>query len=271
MCAVEQVASVNAGKSTLGSMNDTTEQLSPRLRPLMEASGNASVLGRFERSRNMEYAVWCCPTTIDGIPMNTATSERVLLARCEVGDHVAFMELIRRSSPVALRAIRNIARNPADVEDVMQDTVVNAFKGLPSFNQQSKFSTWLTRIAINSALMLVRRRQNSIEISFGESSSRPLQFADHRINPEQALIRDQSINIIRRAVQTLPSTLREYVEQRCLEELPHREAALSLGISLAAGKARSFRARQRLQCLLASCRDRPGKKWRVTRHCLPPV
>jgi len=192
--------------------------------------------------------------------MNSATLERVLVARCKAGDHVAFMELIRQSSPVALRAIRNIARNPADVEDVMQDTIVNAFKGLRSFNQQSKFSTWLTRIAINSALMLVRRRKNSIEISLEESTSRPFQFADHGINPEQALIRDQSINLIRRAVHTLPSTLREYVEQRCLEELPHREAASSLGISLAAGKARSFRARQRLQCLLASRRGQPGMK-----------
>src|SRR5215813_6356527 len=134
--------------------------------------------------------------------MNSATPERVLVARCKAGDHVAFMELIRRSSPVALRAIRNIAHNPADVEDVMQDTFVNAFKGLRSFNQQSKFSTWLTRIAINSALMLVRRRKN-VEISLEESTSRPFQFADHRINPEEALIRDQSINIIRRAVHTL--------------------------------------------------------------------
>lgn len=184
--------------------------------------------------------------------MNSVIPEHVLVARCKVGDHVAFMELIQRSSPAALRAIRNIARNPADVEDVMQDTVVNAFKGLRSFNQQSKFSTWLTRIAINSALMLLRQRKNIIEISLEHGSSKPLQFVDHRINPEQALIRDQSINIIRRAVHTLPSTLREYVEQRCLEELPHREAALSLGISLAAGKARSFRARQRLQCLFAS-------------------
>jgi len=201
--------------------------------------------------------------------MNGITPEHVLVARCKVGDHFAFMELIRRSSPAALRAIRNIARNPADVEDVMQDTVVNAFKGLRSFNQQSKFSTWLTRIAINSALMLLRQRKNIIEISLEESISRPMQFADHRSNPEQALIREQSIKVVRRAVTALPSSLREYVEQRCLEELPHREAASSLGISLEAGKSRSLRARLRLQSLLASRRRRPGMKLRMTRQCQP--
>src|SRR5277367_5151107 len=97
--------------------------------------------------------------------MNTATTERVLLERCKAGDHAAFVELIQQSSPVARRAIRAIARNPADVDDVMQDTIVNAFLGLRSFKQRSKFSTWLTRIAINNALMLLRRRKSKGEIS----------------------------------------------------------------------------------------------------------
>lgn len=202
--------------------------------------------------------------------MNTTTSERVLVARCKAGDDFAFMELIRRSSPVALRGIRNIARNPADVEDVMQDTVVDAFEGLRSFDQRSAFSTWLTRIAINNALMLLRRRKGKIVISFDEGDSTPLQIADHRINPEQALIREQSNGIIRRAVHALPSCLRAYVEQRCLQELPHREAASSLGISLAAGKSRALRARKRLQFLLASRHGRPTVKLNVP-HCGPSV
>ena len=198
--------------------------------------------------------------------MNTATSERVLVTRCKAGDHVAFMELIRRSSPAALRAIRNIARNPADVDDVMQDTIVNAFNGLRSFDQRSTFSTWMTRIAINNALLLLRRRKTNKEISLEESDDGPLQVPDHRIGPEQALIRNQSIEILRRTVQALPSSLRDYVERRYLEELPHSEAASSLGISLSAGKSRSLRARRRLQDLLNSRRSRPTSKLHVTRH-----
>jgi RNA polymerase sigma-70 factor, ECF subfamily len=191
-------------------------------------------------------------------PMSTATPERMLVARCKAGDDAAFTELIRRSSPIALRAIRTIAHNAADIEDVMQDTVVNAFNKLSSFDQRSKFSTWLTRIALNNALLLLRRRRNKIEISLDsdgdESDCKHFQLADNRIGPEQALVRQQSIGIVRNAVHSLPSSLREYVEQRYLEELPHREAASSLGISLAAGKSRSLRARRRLLSLLASRR-----------------
>jgi RNA polymerase sigma-70 factor (ECF subfamily) len=214
----------------------------------------------------MEYAASRCTLTIDGIPMNTVTSERVLVARCKAGDHSAFVELIGRSSPAALRAIHKITRNSADADDVMQDTVVNAFNGLPSFDQRSTFSTWLTRIAINNALLLLRRRKHNKEISFEESDDSPLQVADHRISPEQMLIRNQSIEVVRRAIQAMPSALRDYVEQRYLQELPHSEAASSLGISLSAGKSRSLRARQRLQCLLVSRRSRSTLKLHVTKH-----
>lgn len=158
--------------------------------------------------------------------MNTETSERILVVRRKAGDDFAFTELIRRNSPSALRVIRNIARNPADVEDVMQDTVVDAFEGLPSFDQRSAFSTWLTRIAINNALMLLRRRKGKIEISLDQSDSTPLQVADHKIDPEQALIREQTNGGIRRAVRARPSSLRAYVERRCLQELPHRESSI---------------------------------------------
>jgi RNA polymerase sigma-70 factor (ECF subfamily) len=95
----------------------------------------------------------------------------------------------------------------------MQDTVVDAFRGLGSFNQRSAFSTWLTRIAINNALLLIRGQKGKLEISFdGPDNGRPLQIADHRINPEQALIREQSNRTARRAVRALPSSLRAYVE-----------------------------------------------------------
>ena len=221
-------------------------------------------------SRNMEYTGPNHPTIVDTRPVYTGTPERVLVASCKAGDQAAFMELIRRSSPTALRSIRAIAPTAADVEDVMQDTIVDAFKGLRSFDQRSAFSTWLTRIAINNSLMLLRRRRGKLEISLEESDNTPFQLADHRISPEQALIREQSNKIIRRAVQALPSSLREYVEHRCLRELPHRDAASSLGITVAAGKSRSLRARKRLQFLLAAGRGRPIVKSNLVQHCGAP-
>jgi RNA polymerase sigma-70 factor, ECF subfamily len=205
--------------------------------------------------------------------ISTATPERALVARCRAGDHAAFTELIRRSLPIALRKIRAIAHNDADVEDVMQDTLINALKGLRSFNHKSKFSTWLTSIAVNNALLLLRRRRNKIDISLDsdseEGDGKHPQLADHRIDPEQALIREQSIGIVRSAIHSLPSSLREYVEQHFLKELPHKEAASTLGISLAAGKSRSLRARRKLHSLLTSRRVRLTVKPHVEERYQP--
>ena len=195
--------------------------------------------------------------------LSTATAERLLVARCKAGDHAAFVELVQQSSPTARRAIRSIACNAADVEDVMQDTVIAAFKGLRSFNERSKFSTWLARIAINNALMLLRRRKTRSEISFDadiEEAHREIpQLVDNSISAEQFLIREQSNQVVRKAVRALPRTLREYVELHCLQELSPRETAAFLGISLAAGKARLFHARRKLARSLTSLRSRPAE------------
>src|SRR5215813_10168645 len=192
----------------------------------------------------------------------TATAERLLVARCKAGDHAAFAELIQRGSHTARRAIRSIACNAADVEDVMQDTVIAAFRGLRSFNERSRFSTWLARIAINNALMLLRRRKNRSEISFDadvEVHREIPQLVDNTISAEQFLILEQSNHVVRKAVRALPRTLREYVELHCLQELSTGEAAAFLGISLAAGKARLFHARRKLARLLTSLRSQAAE------------
>lgn len=195
--------------------------------------------------------------------LSTATTERLLVARCKGGDHAAFVELVQQSSPTARRAIRSIACNAADLEDVMQDTLIAAFKGLRSFNERCKFSTWLTRIAINNALMLLRRRKTRSEIDFdadiGETHREIPQLVDNAIGAEQFLIRKQSNQLVRKAVRALPRTLREYVELHCLQELSPRETAAFLGISLAAGKARLFHARRKLSRSLTSLRSRSAE------------
>lgn len=201
-----------------------------------------------------------CLITLDGTPMNTATTtEQALVERCKAGDHAAFEELIRQSSSIARRAIRAITRNPADVDDVMQETSLKAFQALRFFDQRSKFSTWLTRIAINNALMLLRRQKNKREISLDadaeERDTTTFVHADNTLDPEQALIRDQSIQIIRNAVHSLPRTLREYAERCCIQDMSSEEASSSLRIALGTGKSRYFRARQRLRSSLLGFRS----------------
>src|SRR5262249_22891397 len=181
----------------------------------------------------------------------------------KAGDHTAFAELIKQGSPTARRAIRSIACNAADVEDVMQDTAIAAFKGFRSFNECSKFSTWLARIAINHAFMLLRRGKSRSRISFDadtEATYREIpHFVENTISAEQFLIREQSNQLVRKAIRSLPRTLREYVELHCLQELSSTETAAFLGISLAAGKARLFHARRKLARSLTSLRSRPAE------------
>ena len=185
-----------------------------------------------------------------------ARSERILLEQCRAGDHAAFTELVRQNSAMALRAVRAIAPNPADVDDIMQETLLNAYKGLRRFNEQAKFSTWLTRIAINNALVVLRRRKRRMETSLeGEGNGgvkKTAQFVDVRMDVEAEFMRNETELLIRRAMNTLPAHLRLYAHGRFLEERSHDELSASLGISVAAGKSRSLRARQRLEAPLAS-------------------
>jgi RNA polymerase sigma-70 factor, ECF subfamily len=182
-------------------------------------------------------------------------SERVLIAQCKAGDHTAFTELLQRNSSVAIRAIRSIALNPADVDDIMQETFLQAYRHVNGFNERSKFSTWLTRIAINNALMLLRRQKRQMEVALDadpdDSENKVIQLRDERPNPEQFAIQSQSIAKIREAVSALPAEFGIYVRRRFLEELPHREVVKSLGITLAAGKSRCMRARGKLESRLA--------------------
>lgn len=197
-----------------------------------------------------------------GTVMIRAISERALVAQCKTGDHAAFTELIRRNSPVAIHTIRCMVSNPADAEDIMQDTLLKAYRGVDCFNGHSKFSTWLTRIAINSALMHFRSRKNRIEVSLDweadEGEGQTFQVADSKVDPEESLMRDQAVSVIRNAVHALPISLRQYASRRYLEELSHEQVASSLGISLAAGKSRSLRARQRLESSLGHIFKRPA-------------
>jgi RNA polymerase sigma-70 factor, ECF subfamily len=183
--------------------------------------------------------------------MNTSRTEHELVARSKNGDHVAFTELIRKSSPIALRAIGRVTYNHADAEDILQDALLKAFSKLGQFNEQSAFSTWLTRIAINNAFMVLRRMRNQREISLSTDSGEDgsclacLPIASGT-DPEKIYLRDRAIKIVRDAIQRLPSPLRQHAEWRCLEEQSHKDVASSLGITVASCKSRILRAKRRL-------------------------
>jgi len=142
-------------------------------------------------------------------PVCGSAVEHELIVRSKRGDHAAFAELVRINSPIALRAIRPMMYNPADAEDVLQETLLKAYAKLESFDERSAFSTWLTRIAINNALMLLRRMRYQREVSLNTEPGEGNDYIAHPAltsgtDPEKTYMRTRSVTIVREAVRRLP-------------------------------------------------------------------
>jgi RNA polymerase sigma-70 factor, ECF subfamily len=173
--------------------------------------------------------------------------EEKLVAAAQIGHTAAFDELCRRHADKILHIAHRITRNCEDAEDVVQESFLKAFIHLKSFDGRSRFSTWLTRIAINSALMSLRKNRRSREIPLEESieSSEPRcrEFADPALNPERLLAEHERETILRNAIAKLRPRIREAIEIHQLQERSLEDTAKALGISLAAAKGRLFQAR----------------------------
>jgi RNA polymerase sigma factor (sigma-70 family) len=177
----------------------------------------------------------------------TLDDER-LVGAAKIGHKAAFDELSRRHAKKIFHVAHRITRNRQDAEDVVQESFVRAFIHLKSFDGRSRFSTWLTRIAINSALMSLRKNRRSPEVPMEEriEPSEPWhqQFADPdpSLNPEKRFAKHERETILRRAISKLRPRMREVVEIH-LQEYSLNDTANALGISLNAAKGRLFHAR----------------------------
>jgi RNA polymerase sigma-70 factor (ECF subfamily) len=193
----------------------------------------------------------------------TALSEAALVAMAKLGDSNAFVELSRRHSDRILRMIYQITRNWHDAEDALQDAVLRAFSHLKDFQEKSSFSTWLTRIAINSALMMLRKKRGCYEIPFDGSEESGENYERWELkspaeNPESRLARKEREELLRDAILQLPRLLREVVELRQAREYSTGEIAQALGISVPAVKSRLSRARLTLRTALLPANSRLG-------------
>jgi RNA polymerase sigma-70 factor (ECF subfamily) len=163
----------------------------------------------------------------------------------------AFAELQQLYSRRLYSTIFRIIKNREDAEDVLQETFLRAYLALHSFEGRSSFYSWLTRIGINSALMVLRKRRARPEIvtnSTDESQDEIFHFEikDPGLNPEQLLDQRQRCANIERAIEKLDSSLRIPLKTRVVHESSLGEIAETLDISLASVKSRLFRARVRL-------------------------
>jgi RNA polymerase sigma factor (sigma-70 family) len=177
-----------------------------------------------------------------------ACSEKQLIAAAKGGEKAPFGELCERHRKQAFRVTRRITRNREDAEDAVQDCFLNAFVHLKDFDERSQFATWLTRIAINAALMKLRKNRGVQEVSMDDPnpSFEPVaqrEFRDHAPNPEESCSARERKEILNSAILGLRPRTRRVVELHHLQEHSLRETAQILGISIAAAKARMFHAR----------------------------
>lgn len=180
----------------------------------------------------------------------SARDEELLLA-ARNGSQAAFAELQKIYSHRLYARILSITRNREDAEDALQDTFFYAYRALSSFEGRSRLSSWLTRIAINSALMILRKRRIHPETSFeqqsaAEDESSWFDVRDSALNPEQVYDQQQRCDAVMRAIRRLDPKLRHAMSIRVSQDNSMREIAHSLGVSSASVKARLHRARKRL-------------------------
>jgi len=184
------------------------------------------------------------------------SDELALVQAAQKGDLEAFSELVNRYDRNIFRIAQHITHNEDDAQDVVQDAFLKAYRNLAQFQGNSKFYTWLVRIAVNEALMKLRKRRNEKTVSIDEDvetddGSIPREVADWSPNPEQLYGQSELGDILKKTIQGLPPGFRTVFVLRDVEGLSTEETAEMLGLSVPAVKSRLLRARLQLRERLA--------------------
>src|SRR5512141_2931888 len=184
--------------------------------------------------------------------VDQASDESTLVRAAKAGDISAFEQLVRQYDRNGFRIAQHITQNREDAEDVVQDAFLKSYENLKNFQEQSKFYTWLVRIAVNEALMRLRRRRPERMVSLDEEvkteeDSMPREVADWSPNPEQQYSQAELKDILQRTIQGLPSSFRTVFVLRDVEGLSTEETAEALDLSIPAVKSRLLRDRLQLR------------------------
>ena len=189
--------------------------------------------------------------------MSTSTvssgfDETALVARAKAGDIAAFSELVKQYDRRVFRMAKQITQNDEDAEDVLQETFLKAYSHLDDFQGNSRFYTWLVRIAVNEALMKLRKRRSDRTVPLDD----PIDTGEDELvrevavwdeNPEERYSRDELGQILDEAIQSLKPAYRTVFVLRDIEELSIEETAEALNLSISAVKSRLLRARLQLR------------------------
>jgi RNA polymerase sigma-70 factor (ECF subfamily) len=197
------------------------------------------------------------------VTSQAGVDESVLVAQAREGDMQAFNTLVQRYDGKIFRLAMHVTQNREDAEDVLQETFMKAYEHLDQFKGDSKFYTWIVRIAVNQALMKLRRRRTDKSVSMDETIDTGEDTVVREIaawdeNPEQRFSREEIGEILDGAIDSLDPIYRSVFVLRDVEDLSTEETAETLGLSVPAVKSRLLRARLQLREKLTRFFKRKG-------------
>jgi RNA polymerase sigma-70 factor (ECF subfamily) len=189
--------------------------------------------------------------------------EAAIVAQARLGDAKAFTELLRRYEGKIFRLAQHITQNREDAEDVLQEAFLKAYEHLDQFQGQSKFYTWIVRIAVNQALMKLRKRKSDRSVSLDETIDTGEDTVAREIaawdeNPEQQYSREEINEILSSAIDGLAPIYRAVFVLRDVDDLSTEETAEALELTVPAVKSRLLRARLQLRDKLTRYFKRKG-------------
>jgi RNA polymerase sigma-70 factor, ECF subfamily len=181
-----------------------------------------------------------------------AYDDMALVHACKGGDPAAFEELVKRYDRKLFRIAQHITHNREDAQDAVQDAFLKVFRKLTQFRENSQFSTWLIRIAVNESLMKLRKQRHNKEFSIdddvlSDNESLAFELADWAPNPEERYRGSELRDILRSELQELQPALRVIFVLRDIEGLSTDETAKVIESTPVAVKARLWRARLKLR------------------------
>lgn len=190
--------------------------------------------------------------------------EAALVARAKAGDDTAFTSLVEHYERRIFRLAKRITQSDEDAEDVLQDAFLKAYENLEGFQGNSKFYTWIVRIAVNEALMKLRKRKSDRSVSLDEQLDTGDDMLVREIavwdgTPEDRFSQEELKGHLDEAISTLEPIYRTVFQLRDVEELSTEETAEALGISIPAVKSRLLRARLQLREKLTRLFKRKGE------------
>ncbi len=188
--------------------------------------------------------------------------DEMLVRMAQAGDNAAFAELVVRHQNSCSKLALSILRDKSDAEDEVQNACWKAFEHIGQFQQDSKFSTWLTRIVVNQCLMRLRQTRRARflymdDVAVGDEHA-TIELPDTTMSPEAELGQREVATLLNHEISRIPPLLRNVFLLRDVQELPMQDVAEQLGISVAAAKSRLLRARLELRQRLGKHYGRLG-------------